>query len=252
MAHRMARSSGTRPAQPVGVDGCRAGWLAVWRQDGRIVFGTFRTFREIAGRFAKPVRILIDVPIGLPWRGVPVRPCDRRAREILGPTRRSSVFPVPCRAALRAANRLDASRINLRLLDRKIGVQTWGISAKIAEVDRFLLGARPGRAEVHEIHPEICFWALAGGRPMRDSKQTTEGRRERLEVLARREPQSRRLLESAASSTRRSEVGLDDVLDALAAFVTGEAASDGLARVVGDPATDEEGLPMEMTHVAVR
>jgi predicted RNase H-like nuclease len=87
---------------------------------------------------------------------------------------------------------------------------------------------------------------------MRDSKQTTEGRRERLEVLARREPQSRRLLESAASSTRRSEVGLDDVLDALAAFVTGEAASDGLARVVGDPATDEEGLPMEMTHVAFR
>jgi predicted RNase H-like nuclease len=237
-------------ARPVGVDGCPAGWLATWRADGDVVFGIFPTVDDIVSQFTPYVHLMIDVPIGLPWRDVPVRPCDRRAREILGPPRRSSVFPVPCRAALQGADRLDASRINLMELDRKIGVQTWAISAKIAEVDRFLRSSRPGEAELHEIHPEICFWALAGGRPMRHGKKTAEGRRERLEALARREPQSRRLLASAASTTHRREVGLDDVLDALAAFVTAEAHPDGSARVVGDPPTDEKGLPMEMVHVA--
>jgi predicted RNase H-like nuclease len=237
--------------QHVGVDGCPAGWLAIWRADGDIVFGKFRTLDDIASHFTSFVRLMIDVPIGLPWRDVPVRPCDRRAREVLGLPRRSSVFPVPCRAALLGVDRLDASRINVLELDRKIGVQTWAITAKIAEVDRFLRSRGPGGSEIHEIHPEVCFWALAAGRPMIHGKKTAEGRRERLEVLARFEPQSRRLLEAAASTTRRSEVGADDVLDALAAFVTAETDPDGVARLVGDPPFDEKGLPMEMVHVAV-
>jgi predicted RNase H-like nuclease len=236
--------------QPVGVDGCPAGWFAVTRRgQGTLAFEVFPTVHELARHFTAPARIFIDVPIGLPWCAVPVRPCDRHARRILGRGRRSSVFPVPCRAALGSADRLEASAINFRELRRKIGVQTWAISPKIAEVDRFVRG--PGRSRVHEIHPEICFWALAGGRPMRHAKRTAAGARERLDILLHREPEAHRLLEVAVSTTQRQDVQVDDVLDALAAFVTAEAPLADVGRVVGDPSNDETGLPMEMIHVAV-
>ena len=231
----------------VGVDGCRAGWIAVTRTGGRLVHSVHARITDVVAAFPRAERIFVDVPIGLPSATAPVRDCDRLAREVLG-ARRSSVFPVPCRAAAHAGSVHDARALNIAQLGRSLAAQTWGICGKIAEVDRLLL-ARPG-LPLREVHPEVCFWALAGGRPMAHRKKTREGAEERLALLTSYEPDARALV--ARVATRRGEVTPDDVLDALAVFVTAEGRAGGLACLPAEPERDERGLPMEMVLPAVR
>lgn len=134
-------------------------------------------------------------------------------------------------------------------IGRSVGAQTWGISPKIAEVDRFLRadGAR-GRI-VREIHPEVCFWALAGRNPMKHSKTTVEGHAERLRILQCYEPRISLLLSDVLSKTLRKDVQADDVLDAVVAFVTAEARDGELDSLVGVPSHDPAGLPIEMLYL---
>lgn len=243
----MARQ--VRIAQHVGVDGCKTGWLAVTRNGARLVHGLFASIGDLASAFRDAERILIDIPIGLPWADVPIRPCDRLARRALGKTRKSSVFPVPCREALTACD-LDCARtLNKACVGRSVGAQTWGISPKIAEVDGFLLANRGHHANIREVHPEVCFWALAGRRPMMHSKTTREGREERLRVLQRYEPSVGSFLNAVLSATLRKDVWPDDVLDAVVAFVTAEARHGELASLSGDPSRDVAGLPIEMLYL---
>jgi len=236
----------------VGVDGCKAGWLAVTRNDGRLDYSVYRNIAELTRAFPGAEPLLIDIPIGLPSSDAPVRACDRLARQRLGTPRKSSVFPVPCREALGAADLSEAKAINRARLGRSLGAQTWGISPKIAEVDRFLLARGTSRPPLREIHPEVCFWALACGRPMKHKKSTMEGRAERIELLARYEPDAERLLSRVLAETLRKDVAADDVLDAVVAFVTSEARVGALTALVGDPSRDAAGLPIEMLYLKVR
>ena len=178
----------------VGVDGCRSGWLAVTCNGAGLEFRLFSRIDDLAFAFSDAERILVDIPIGLPWADVPIRPCDHLARQVLGKPRMSSVFAVPCREAL-AADDLDvARRINKQCIGRSVGTQTWSIGPKIAEVDRFLLADGARGQSIREIHPEVCFWALASRKPMKHSKTTVEGHAERLRVLQRYEPRISLLL----------------------------------------------------------
>ena len=127
------------PHQNVGVDGCRAGWVAITRDQNGLRYALFKDIQEVMTTYAGAARIFVDVPIGLPWKSVPVRPCDRMARALLGPPRASSVFPVPCRKAVHARGAIEASRLNVGILRRRLSRQTEGIRAKIAEVDGLLL-----------------------------------------------------------------------------------------------------------------
>src|SRR5687767_14622947 len=102
----------------VGVDGCKAGWLAVTRSGLDLDYAICTNIGEVVNAFPKALRILIDVPIGLPWPGVPMRPCDELARSLLGRPRGSSVFPVPCREALAASDVDEARAINKERLGR--------------------------------------------------------------------------------------------------------------------------------------
>ena len=140
----------------IGVDGCTGGWIAVSKDDGELTYRIAKTASEVLRAFPSAERVLIDVPIGLPWRDVPIRPCDRLARTILG-DRRSSVFSVPCRASVRADAIEAARELNKGELGRSLSEQSWGICRKIREVDDLLLGTPRHRAEVREIHPEVCF-----------------------------------------------------------------------------------------------
>jgi hypothetical protein len=53
---------------------------------------------------------------------------------------------------------------------------------------------------LREVHPEVCFWALAGGRAMEHSKKTAAERRERLAVLMRYKPEAGVLIECPIST----------------------------------------------------
>lgn len=167
----------------IGVDGCKAGWFMITRNGKELTWRVFPTVNELVSAYPDAQRIFIDVPIGLPFADVPIRPCDRLARQVLGKSRRSSVFPVPCREALEADGIIMGRKINQVCLGRSINEQTWGISPKIKEVDRLLRSLRGQDHGIREIHPEVCFWALNHGKPMNFGKTTASGKRERLAVL---------------------------------------------------------------------
>ena len=52
------------------------------------------------------------------------------------------------------------------LTGKGLNKQTFNILPKIKEVDDSLASCGKARKIIREIHPEVCFWALAGNRPM--------------------------------------------------------------------------------------
>jgi predicted RNase H-like nuclease len=146
---------------------------------------------------------------------------------------------------------VDAQQLNIEVLGRSLTRQTWGICSKIADVDSFLAEDPAAARPLREVHPEVCFWALSGGTPMRHKKSTVAGRRERLDVLVRHEPSATALLRRALSETRRQDVQADDVLDALVALLTAESPDTCLKSLAEEPYRDQRALVMEMLYVAL-
>src|SRR5207245_10269384 len=100
-ARRELRGPRGARMRQVGVDGCRAGWIAVTRTGGRLVHSVHARITDVVAAFPRAERIFVDVPIGLPSATAPVRDCDRLAREVLG-ARRPRVLPFLRSAAARA------------------------------------------------------------------------------------------------------------------------------------------------------
>lgn len=125
-----------------GVDGCRAGWFAVFlRPEGKEAHArVFAKFAGIAAAPEAPAVIAVDIPIGLPERtGHGGRAAENAIRPLLG-ARQSSVFSVPARAALAATGYRQACAIALATSQppRKISKQLFNIAPKIREVDECL------------------------------------------------------------------------------------------------------------------
>lgn len=232
----------------VGVDGCKFGWVAVLEDGGQLGYRLFARLAQLLDAMPTTALVLVDIPIGLPWSACPTRPCDAIARRMLGRRRASSVFPTPSRSASYAANIGEARARNIVEVGRSLSAQAWGICAKVAEVDALLRPVPGVRSRVREVHPEVCFWALNGKQAMAHSKSTRAGRDERLNVLSKYEPRSAALVSKALNEQRRAAVQCDDVLDALAAYVTASAAPDALLALQGEPDRDQHGLPMEMLY----
>lgn len=151
-----------------GVDGCRGGWIAfkVELSTMHTSIGLVDISALLRGRPSDLAAIAIDVPIGLLDGS---RACDKAARKLLGQPRGTSVFPAPCRSSLSGANHANAAAINKRITGRALSRQAWSIVPKIKQVDDVIT---PTCQEwVFEVHPEISFWALAGGTPMTQSKR---------------------------------------------------------------------------------
>lgn len=236
----------------VGVDGCKAGWLAVRGDGRRLSYCIHETMADLLAAQRQASRIFVDIPIGLPWEGCPVRPCDALARQKLG-HRHVCVFPAPSRAAcraVRAGRRPDEARqLNLEAIGKSLSAQALGICDKVAEVDELLLADPLARQRVREVHPEICFWALNGRMPMAAAKTSRAGIDDRLRLLTYRLPAAADLLDRMMRQERRSAVKADDALDALVAYLAANADLPDLRRLSGSPEIDQEGLAMEMVYV---
>ena len=245
------RSSDTEPHLAVGVDGCSAGWVFVEvRPTGPLRYGVVQRLRELVPDPHQSARVFVDIPIGLP-DGRHERKCDREARRVLG-KRRSSVFRVPPRAVLTADNYGYANEVSLMESGAGITKQAYGILDKCREVDQLLRDYPAVRAVIREIHPEICFWAFAGRKPMQHYKKKGEGFRERLDVLKRVRPSAAHEIERtlAEFNPRGRDVARDDVVDAMAAALTAAAGAGSLRTLPAKPPRDAFGLPMEMVYVA--
>ncbi len=228
----------------VGVDGCSAGWFAIaFADDNHLHFQMFGSIDQMWEAFRQAQLILIDIPIGLPhWRN---RSCDVEARKILG-RRGASVFPAPSRPAISETDYERAAIVNYQILGRKLSIQTWNIIDKIKQVDRLLDADPRSRAIIRESHPEICFWALAGGRAMAFNKKTEAGMTERLGVLKPLNPFVEVTFQAAVQSFRRKDLARDDILDAMALAITAASPSDLLVTLPEHPEFDQKNLPMEM------
>ena len=241
----------------VGVDGCKGGWFAVRIEggdEGDYTACVFPTMAELLAAWDDAALILIDVPIGLP-HSKDARACDAEARSRLGP-RRSSVFPPPGREALRmdrGAHRHGlVSEANRRETGNGLSIQAFGIVPKIREVDELIRErGHDARPAIREVHPEVCFWALNGGAPMRHGKLTQAGRDERLGVLRQLNPRVDDVYDEALGRRLRKVVARDDILDAIVAAVTAvpaERPGASLPALPGEPERDALGLPMEMVY----
>jgi predicted RNase H-like nuclease len=217
-----------------GVDGCRGGWVAF-----KVNLPDHATSVEVVDLPAwlreRPPDLAclgIDIPIGL-VEGP--RACDKAARRLLGQPRGTSVFVAPCRAALSAKNHAAATATNLRMTGRGLSQQAWGIASKIKEVDDAITPECQRWA--FEVHPEVSFWALAGGRPMVRGKKSKAGTEERLELLRIVFPNIQQHLQN-----RPTRVGNDDLLDSAVAAWTVLRIWRGEARTVCAPERDVNGL----------
>jgi len=227
-----------------GADGCRNGWVLVTKElsSGRVNCRLCSSTRDLFYGEPVPDILGLDIPIGLPDSGA--RLCDREARKRLGPGRGSSVFPAPIRCLLEARSYAEACDLRFEAEHKKISRQAWGILPKIREVDEALRADPALQQRVREVHPEISFLLLAGGRPLDHGKKTRLGQEERLRML---EPHFGQYLQRAVAKRHAMRCTLDDILDAFAVCWTAERISSGLAETLPpNPPRDSAGLRMEI------
>lgn len=235
----------------IGADVSKGQWVIIkLSKGGSWDVGLSPTINEIWDNCCAARLVLIDIPIGLHEDGAAERQCDMEARRLLGWPRRSSVFRVPCRAALKASSYGEARRINKSRTGKSLAIQSWGIITKIREVDEFLNDNIIARSKIREIHPEVCFWALNGRKAADIGKKTPEGISERREILRRVYNQTDAIL-TFARHKFHGKVNDDDILDALVGAVTALLGEQQIVTLPEKPEIDSRGLPMEMVYYLI-
>jgi predicted RNase H-like nuclease len=227
-----------------GVDGCLSGWLSISKNlnTGKIKARILACIDDVLTLSPRPDVLTVDVPIGLTDAGP--RACDLEARIKLGVPRSSSVFPAPVRSTLNATTYANACRLGAKADGRKLSRQTWGILRKIREVDTFLRSDLTRQEWVREVHPEVCFWAWNGNRPMSYRKKSQAGKAEREALVIPRYGTAYTLSRSTLPAGKFSR---DDLLDAFSALWTAERVYMGKAiSLPPGPPTDSCGLRMEI------
>ena len=229
-----------------GVDGCPAGWAVVWRRrDGREppAFSVAADFAAILDDPRQPAIVAVDMPIGLPDRvGKGGRGPEAAVRPLLG-ERQSSVFSVPARAAVMAADYGEACRIALETSEppRKVSKQCFHLFPRIREIDALMMPALESR--VFECHPELAFWRLNSEKPMAlpkkvKSRASPAGIAERTALLARHGYDAAWLAQDLPRG-----VGRDDFIDAAAlVLIAGRIARGEAQPFPLSPARDGKGL----------
>ncbi len=234
-----------------GVDGCRAGWIAALMKVGNPASGRIAVVPDLAAIVDAPERpaiVAVDIPIGLPdrTRGSGRVP-EQLVRPLLG-QRQSSVFAIPSRQAVYAADYGEACALALATSDppRKVSRQGFGLFPKIREADA-LLRARPELTErIVEVHPELAFWALNGGQALDLPKKVKgtpyePGMRLRRALLT----QTGLLADALIASSPPKGAAADDLLDALAGLTVAlDLATGGGQSFPDPPGRDAHGLPV--------
>ncbi|MEO9773325.1 DUF429 domain-containing protein [Roseibium sp.] len=231
-----------------GVDGCKAGWIAVLRNLNDPADLTLHLFPDVAGLLAFEPQIdiiAVDMPIGLPERiGPDGRGPEKAARKHLG-MRQSSVFAVPSRAAVHEEDYLQACATALKTSEppKKVSKQCFYLFPKIREIDALMTPELEAR--VFEVHPELAFWRLNGEREMSlpkkiKSRANPEGLNQRRDLLV-----AKGLSKTFLDQPPPRGCGRDDLLDAAANSLIAERIFRGQAEAFPNGyQRDERGLRM--------
>ncbi|MFZ2490450.1 MAG: DUF429 domain-containing protein [Thermoanaerobaculia bacterium] len=225
-----------------GIDGCRAGWVAVIEDAEGLHALVAATDAELYDVIDSAAITAIDIPIGLAESGA--RACDHHARRFLGGGH-SSVFPAPLRALVAIHDHAEAARRSREVQGKGVSRQAVAIYPKVQQIDRILQMHRELRDRVCEVHPEVSFVAWNNGAALGASKHTPEGVELRRALVATHFGSE--AVESVIECVR-GRARIDDVLDAFAALWTAERIADGRARELGDGHCDATGLPMRIVY----
>ncbi|MCT7351863.1 DUF429 domain-containing protein [Streptomyces sp. 15-116A] len=221
----------------LGIDAWKLGWAGIRLADGEyagsIVDARLDTLIE---RAPSVQAIAVDMPLGLVEKGW--RAADLEAKLLLR-ARRSSVFLVAPRPAWLETDYVAAGDRCQELTGQRLSWQAWALAPKLIEARACWLADE----RIHEVHPEVSFWALAGGVPLDHAKKTWRGQHTRRSLLA------------AAGIVLPDELGeadrvpVDDVLDACAAAWSAHRIALGVAdRIPEAPEVDAEGRVIEIRY----
>ena len=230
-----------------GLDGCKGGWFYVCLEGQSIECGVVTSVADIVARAGKEDAICVDIPIGLRDEGSNPRGCDVAARQVLGRGRASSVFNAPLRPALYTPDYPTANALNRSLSGKGLSKQSYNIGNKIREVDELMLASPKARSLVREAHPEVCFWALSGGRPVEASKKTDNGFHTRMQLLQDHLELAPQCVEESLKAHPRSIVARDDIVDAMVIALTAHMSSN-ISTLPDNPEVDSNGLLMEIVY----
>jgi predicted RNase H-like nuclease len=191
-----------------GIDGTKAGWVAVVLDDGRFLRDAVlrpvdTTFPELTDSEV----LAIDIPIGFG-----PRQADVAARAYLAGAA-STVFTTPTREILEMPFGPGLG----------VSAQAHALGPRVQHITRLALDDK----RIREVHPEVSFRAMNEGRPLRYRKKSAGGALERVELL---DSHGIRLDLGAAASAP-----LDDVLDAAAAAWSANRIAAGEALTLPDP-----------------
>lgn len=148
----------------VGADWAAKQWACVVLDDGVVAeVSAFKDIGAAVSQFSDALAIGVDIPIGLPE--APPRAADEAARKLIGG---ASVFPTYPRSVYECGTHQEAVALCRAHGWPGISRQSFGLWARIREVD-------PHADDVHEVHPEVSFWAMNGHRPLGASKHSWNG-----------------------------------------------------------------------------
>ena len=209
----------------IGVDGWHDGWVGVRLGEG----GQFEqaavdaSLAKLLPRLGGADAIGVDMPLHLADAGR--RDSDLAARNFLGGLRGRSVFAAPPAFVLeRGWQGKSHHEVNLEMR-RRYGIglsrQAFALCPKIVQVNA-LLGNGAG---IHEVHPEVTFAEMNGGRALRFPKKSWGGQQERLALLAAAGIKIPTKLPAEVAA-----IPADDLIDACAAAWSADRISRGEAR----------------------
>jgi predicted RNase H-like nuclease len=222
----------------LGLDGCPGGWVAVLLADAVVERVAVLPDVDSARAWAAAATVGVDMPIGL--LDAEPREADTAARARL-PGRAASVFSAPPRGVVEAyagdaaLTYADANELARARSGRGISQQTWRLVPRILEVDRAVAAG----ARLLEVHPEVAFAELAGGRPL-PRKTSWAG------IAQRRTWLSRLGLHLPDDFDGAARCGPDDVVDAavVAWVADGAAAGEELLAFPHRPVQHDRGRPI--------
>ncbi len=242
----------------LGLDWTGDGWLGIALDaDGGYEVDLYPAIASAWRAHRDARRILVDVPIGL--TDDERRQCEVVAATYLAPHRHHSIFWTPVREAVYSRTLEAAKRINQRATGHSVQNQAWRLCPRIREVDD-LIALWPDQtvSVLRESHPEVCFWAFNGAKPLTSSKHTAAGRETRLSLLRDElddavsiyDDTVETFIEPPPHARRLGGDARADVLDALALAATAARPEDALSRIPARPQRDErEGYALDVEMV---
>jgi predicted RNase H-like nuclease len=235
----------------VGIDGCKAGWIAaIGSVSGGIAIKVEHSLERLVASCPDDALFAIDMPIGLPERITQLgRAPEAAARACLG-QRRSSIFLMPSRQAVYAADYDEAKRIARMTSDppRMPAIQAFHIFPRMRELDGLLRNRAGLAARFHETHPELAFWRMNGRKSLPEPKKRKNRPYEPGLLLRRHLLVAAGIAAETCMAAPPRGAGKDDLLDALACLVSARRIASGEALTFPDPPDcDAYGLPIAIT-----